>query len=151
MGHCCWYPKRYPDILPTWHRSLKERVSVLDLVLPSSDRRCYPCDTPYWCLCPMEPQRWWNLLLNWPHRSVQKDDNCMDPSRRPQHHCLNIWKDLWTSYPDHAKQSDWTCTVEAITLRSQCLLKTAHLISFQPFKGDDGPIPEGSIFDWIIT
>lgn len=134
------------------YRSLKGRVIVLDLVLPSSDGRCYPhrligayapwnpgddgVSQPFWTdltdLCKRTTTAW-TLAgdLNATVSTFEKTSGgtCARAQFLQFLNDTNAY-DLWTNYPDRAKRSDWTCR--------------GHY-------SDDGPIPEGSIIDRIVT
>jgi len=134
------------------YRSLKGRVIVLDLVLPSSDGRCYPhrligvyapwnpgddgISHSFWTdltdLCKTTTTAW-TLAgdLNATVSSFEKTSGGVFAQAQFLQFLVDTNAyDLWTNYPDRSKRSDWTCR--------------GHY-------SNDGPIPEGSIIDRIVT
>ena len=133
------------------HKSLKGRVIALDLVLPTSDGDCYlhcligvyapwnPGDEgvshSFWAdltaLC-KSTKTAWTLAgdLNATVSSFERTSGGQVAWTQFLQFLTNTdAHDLWTNYPDRSKRSDWTCR--------------GHY--------SDGPIPEGSIIDRIVT
>ncbi len=133
------------------HKSLKGRVIALDLVLPTSDGGCYlhrlfgvyapwnPGDEgvshSFWAdltaLC-KSTKIAWTLAgdLNATVSSFERTSGGLAAQTQFLQFLVNTdAHDLWTNYPDRSKRSDWTCR--------------GHY--------SDGPIPEGSIIDRIVT
>ena len=133
------------------HRSLKGRVIALDLVLPTSDGRCYlhrfigayapwnPGDAgvsrSFWAdlteLCKSTPAAW-TLAgdLNATVSSFERASGGTDARTQYLRFLADTdAQDLWVNYPDRSRRSDWTCR--------------GHY--------SEGTIPEGNIIDRVAT
>lgn len=132
-------------------RSLKGRIIALDLVLPTSDGRCFPhrfvgvyapwnpgdagVSQSFWKdltdVCRSTPHAWTiagdlNATVSQLERS---SGGAIARSQYLQFLADTDALDLWINYPDRSRRSDWTC-------------RGHH---------SKGSIPEGSIIDRIAT
>jgi len=135
------------------HRSLKGQVIALDLVLPTSDGRCYShrfigayapwnpgavdagISRSFWAdlaeLCKLTPIAW-TLAgdLNATVSSFERASGGTDARTQYLQFLADTdAQDLWGNYPDRCRRSDWTCR--------------GHY--------SEGMIPEGNIIDRVAT
>jgi len=133
------------------HKSLKGRVVVLDLILPTSDGHCSPhrligayapwnpgddgVGHSFWAdladICRSTPNTW-TLAgdLNATVSSLERASDGVIACTQYLRFLANTdAQDLWINYPDRSRRVDWTCR--------------GHY--------SDGLIPEGNIIDRIAT
>jgi hypothetical protein len=133
------------------HKSLKGRVIALDLVLPTSDGRCFPhrfvgvyapwnpgdegVSRSFWHdmtdICRSTPHAWTIAGdLNATVSRIEKASGGADARAQYLQFLTDTdAQDIWSNYPDRSRRMDWTCR--------------GHY--------SDGPIPEGSIIDRVAT